>query len=91
MWYAHMMPKSVCVVCVCGGGGGGSDYNSTVIIQSKQWILKIYNLFIIYITLFIIDITLLLIGIIIYAYISNRHIHSNQVIIEITGYEKGKR
>ena len=31
-----------------------------------------------------------MIGIIIYAYISNRHIHSNQVIIEIIGYEKGK-
>ena len=37
--------------------GGGGDYNLTVIIQSKQWIYNIYNLFIIYITLFIIGIT----------------------------------
>ena len=57
-----------------GGGviewGGGGVYNFTVIIQSKQWIYIIYNLFIIYITLFIIGITLLMIGIIIYTYIS---------------------
>ena len=45
---------------------GGGYYNLTVIIQSKQWIYNIYNLFIIYITLFIIGITLLMIGIIIY-------------------------
>ena len=63
LWYAHMMPRSV---CVCVGGGG--DYNLTVIIESKQWIYNIYNLFIIYITLFIIGITLLMIGIIIYIF-----------------------
>ena len=50
--------------------GGGGDYNLTVIIQSKQCISNIYNLFIIYITLFIIYITLFIIGIIIYTYIS---------------------
>ena len=55
-----MMPKS----------GEGGDYNLTVIIQSKQWIYIIYNLFIIYITLFIFGITLLMIGIIIYTYIA---------------------
>ena len=64
LWYAHMMPRSVCV-CVCGGGG---DYNSTVIIESKQCIYNIYNLFIIYITSFIIGITWLMIGIIIYIF-----------------------
>ena len=52
------------------GGGGEEDYNLTVIIQSKQWIYNIYNLFIIYITLFVVGITLLMIGIIIYTYIS---------------------
>ena len=48
--------------------GGGGDYNLTVIIESKQWIYNIYNLFIIYITSFIIGITLLMIGIIIYIF-----------------------
>ena len=62
LWYADMMPRSV------GVWGGGGDYNLTVIIESKQWIYNIYNLFIIYITLFIIGITLLMIGIIIYIF-----------------------
>ena len=46
----------------------GGDYNLTVIIESKQWIYNIYNLFIIYITLFIFGITLLMIGIFIYIF-----------------------
>ena len=37
--------------------GAGRDYNLTAIIQSKQWIYILYNLFIIYITLSIIGIT----------------------------------
>ena len=80
LWYAHMMPRSVCVcVCVCVGGGGGGDYNLTVIIESKQWIYNIYNLFIIYITSFIIGITLLMIGIIIYIY----HLYIMDIFIVI--------
>ena len=45
LWYAHMISRS----------GGGGDYNLTVIIESKQWIYNIYNLFIIYITLLLVS------------------------------------
>ena len=73
---------------------GGGDYNLTVIIQSKQWIYNIYNLFIIY-NHFIYNWYHFIIDGYNYLYIYfnyiYKHIHSNQVIIAITVYEKGKR
>ena len=74
--------------------GGGGDYNLTVIMQSKQWIYNIYNLFIIYNHFiynwynFINDWYTYLYIYLNYIY---RHIHSNRVIIAIIVYEKGKR
>ena len=70
-----LIDRGACRNLACGthmpkSGGGGDDYNLKVIIESKQLIYNIYNLFIIYITLFIIGITLLMIGIFIYTYIS---------------------